>query len=221
MSFTKDSIPEGMISISDALDLVRRTIGQGIQDGGSPESLRSGQLRASAWLRDRLAEGSLVALFWDAQRKSNLQVDRANWASMGTNLSVLSDQQLEEVAALNAAHPAAIEALGVFEAGVATAKSGKVTLFLDRQSVDKAVAAAAPPRGRDVVGRGMRSPASPGDVPDLQLKVLEICEHLWPDGYKGRAKKRNDAILQEFQRRYKDQISVKTIQRALRSLRPD
>jgi len=50
----------------------------------------------------------------------------------------------------------------------------------------------------------------------LQQLVREIHERLWPNGFKGRAKERDEAIRGEFERLDKKPPSVRTIQRALK-----
>jgi hypothetical protein len=50
----------------------------------------------------------------------------------------------------------------------------------------------------------------------LRQLVREVYEQLWPDGFKGRGKERDQAIQREFERQGKKPPTVRTIQRALK-----
>jgi hypothetical protein len=245
MTDTDDAIPDGMISTRDAFEILYQTITPNRQtleerlDPNSPyydafkgakksakksatkggrkrlkkglekdpeknpkedarreawRNLDQAELNASKRLRKKLSQGTIVVLF-GKKRKTAEKISRDRWASM-------SD----------------FEAMLIFLEGKLIVRRKRRILYLDPENFIKEI---APPDGDRAAQPGERAPAASKDRPDHQQKVLDIYQQIWPDGYNGRAKKRDEAIMNEFQRRHKDQVSVRTIQRALKSLKAD
>jgi hypothetical protein len=106
-----------------------------------------------------------------------------------------------------------------FEIEVTIVMGARQPVFFDRENFDDVIKGVAPRDSDRTAHAGESAPTASKDLPDDQQKVLDIYRQLWPDGYKGRAKKRDQAIMSEFQQRHKDQVSARTIQRALKSLK--
>jgi hypothetical protein len=151
-----------------------------------------GQLHASKVLREKLSQGVLVARFGEKKEEAE-QLGSDRWALM-------SD----------------FDAMLIFNEGKAIVRGKRRILYFDRKDFMRKI---APPDGDRVTHPSESPPTGSKDLPDDQQKVLDIYRQLWPDGYKGRAKKRDQAIMSEFQQRHKDQVSARTIQRALKSLK--
>jgi hypothetical protein len=220
MTDAHDPISEDEISICDAFDIVYRTITPDWQILEADERLKTSspylddprdranraawrsydqaRLGASEWLREKLGQGALIALFWDPEKKKNQQISRVRWVSMGD-----------------------FETMGVFETGIAIIVGVRRTVFFNRKSFDDFMKEIARPDSDRAPRPDDSTPTASKDRPDHQQKILDIYRQLFPGGYKGRAKKRDQAIMREFQRRYQDQVSVRTIQRALKSLKSD
>jgi hypothetical protein len=96
-------------------------------------------------------------------------------------------------------------------------------VFFDRKEFNNAVREITHPDGDRAARAGESAPtASKARLTRKQQQVLDIYRQLWPDGYNGSlAKDRDTAIIKEFERRHKRKVSVRTILRALKSLKSD
>jgi hypothetical protein len=65
-------------------------------------------------------------------------------------------------------------------------------------------------------GESSAAPIPQSDKALLRKLVREVYEQLWPDGFKGRAKERDQAIQEKFKQLNKIAPNVRTIQRALK-----
>jgi hypothetical protein len=159
-------------------------------------NLDQAELNASKRLREKLSQGTLVALF-GKKRKTAEKISPDRWAS-------LSD----------------FEAMLIFLKGKIIVRLKLRTLYFDHENFMKEI---APPDGDKAAHPGEGAPtASKARLTRLQQQVLDIYHQLWPDGYNGSlAKDRDTAIIKEFERRHKRKVSPRTIQRALKSLKSD
>jgi hypothetical protein len=97
-------------------------------------------------------------------------------------------------------------------------KSGGQPVYFNRKSFDNLVREITPPDGDSGPARPDNNAATGSKhIPELQQQILRTCHRLWPTGYEGRAKERDEAIRQEFKRLGIQPPSVRSIQRALRS----
>jgi hypothetical protein len=220
MTDFEDTIPEGTISICDVFEIVHQTIrsepGKQANREGSHGRDQS-RLRASDRLRKLLSQGALIALFWDPEKKSIQQISRRRWASMGTSLEAMSDQQLFAIASgVSPADVGAIEALVVFESGVTVVGGKGRTLFLNRKSFDEVMKDIGRGDG-DRAAHQSAPTASSKAKPTQQLQILDISRQLWPNGCNERPARRNEMIISEFRRLGRPPPSDRSIQRALNS----
>ena len=217
MTDPHDPISEDEISIRDAFEILYRTVTQDARDYANREASRShdqSRLRASEWLRVRLSQGILIALFWDPEKKKNQQISWQRWASMGTSLETLSDEQLFAIE--SGVSPADAEALSVFETSIIIVSGVTRTVFLNRKSFDDATRDIAPADDARAAHPGERVPTASKARSELQELIRDFYNQIYPGGYKGRVKERDDAIIREFKKQNRNPPSPKTIQRALK-----
>jgi hypothetical protein len=93
--------------------------------------------------------------------------------------------------------------------------------FFDRKEFNNAVREITQPDGDRAARAAESAPTASKARTKQQQQVLDIYQQLCPNGYTGLAQKRDEAIINEFQRRHDHKVSVRTIQRALKSLKSD
>jgi hypothetical protein len=160
------------------------------REGANREAWRAydkAQRLANEWLRERISRGILVALRRDPDTGQILQLDRHEWASMGS---------FETGIANNFVGPH-----DIFQSG----PKGEGSVFFDHKSFDS------------LLSEPNRTSTASKNKSNLRQLIRDVCSQLWPNGYMGRAKERDEAILWEFKRLGRKPPSIKSIQRALKS----
>jgi hypothetical protein len=211
-----EPFPAHLIPIGDAFDLVYRALnpgfeileqrlslsdkhydafqGKDVKDRANLEAWANfdqAQRHANEWIRGKMCQGVLIVWVWDREKKEEYQLSRHPWASM-------SD----------------FEMMGVFETGKATVSGEKRDLYFNRESFDHVMKEITPPDGNRDAHPGESAPAA-SKRKSTQEAIREVYARLWPNGYSGRAKHRNDAIRQDFKDRDLHQPADRSIQRAL------
>ena len=204
--------PEDTISFGDAFEVVYRALNpdwQTLEERLNPASQAfqerdakdrahleacgnydKAQRLANEWLRERITQGALIALVCDPDSGQVFQSNRHKWASMGDFETGIADDF--------------VGPRDIFQSGPNTVVNGeKRPVFFDRKIFDS------------LLSEPNRSSTASKNKSNLRQFIRDVCSQLWPNGYKGRAKERDEAILREFKRLGRKPPSVKSIQRAL------
>jgi hypothetical protein len=167
------------------------------------------QRRANEWLREKLSQGSLTALVRDPDNDRCLKYNRHRWASMSVFETGIADDFFGPDG-------------DTFQSGPNTAIRGeRRPVFFDRKEFDNVVREIATPDGDTAAHPDESAPTASKARPKQQQQVLDIYQQLFPNGYTGLAQMRDNAIISEFERRHGHKVGVRTIQRALKSLKSD
>ena len=212
MKDADDPIPVDAISSRDALDIVYQAITPDWQlreerlnlsppFHGPDDKVRANReawhtydearWRANEWLRERISLGMLTALISDPDSKQVFKLDR--------HTGIASD---------------------LFEPHELLSRPNKIIqskrpVFFGRKNFDNLVKEITQP---DEVDRDNTSATATSKTKsNNQQLIRDVYMQLWPDGYKGRAKERNQKIWEKFERLGRTQPAVRSIQRALRS----
>jgi hypothetical protein len=89
-------------------------------------------------------------------------------------------------------------------------------VFFDRKNFDDAMKEIAPPDGDKAAHPGESAPTTSKARSELQELIRDISNQLWPGGYKGRVKERDEGIIREFEKQNRMPPSEKSIRRALK-----
>jgi hypothetical protein len=101
-----------------------------------------------------------------------------------------------------------------FETETALVRGEQQRVFLDPENLADVMKEIAPPDGDRDAHPGDSAPAA-SKRKSPQEEIKEVHARLWPNGYSGRAKARNDAIRQDFKDRGLHPPADRSIQRAL------
>jgi len=221
--------PEDTIFLSDAFVVVYRALtpdwqlleerlngagqNQHVKDHAYREAERA-QRRANEWLRERMlretmSQGALRALVRDPgdphssppRPPQTFQLSRRGWSSMSSFETGFDDDHVG---------PGDIPQLGP-NTVVAGARR---PVFFDRKEFNNAVREITQPDGDRAAHPGESAPAA-SKRKSTQDEIREVYARLWPNGYSGRAKQRNDDIRQDFIDRDLHPPADRSIQRAL------
>ena len=209
--------PEYAISFRDAFEVVYRALNpdwQNLEERLNPSSpyydafderdekdraygeadrtYGKAQRLANEWLRERITQGALIALVCDPDSGQVFQSNRHKWDSMGDFETGIAD---------NFVGP-----WDIFQSGPNTVIRGeRRPVFFDRKVFDS------------LLSEPNRTSTASKNKSDLRQYIRDVCNQLWPNGYTGRAKERDEAILLEFKRLGRTPPSARSIQRALNS----